>query len=238
MEPIPETVRAIADFGPFVIEHEDLLAELLDQARQVQAVVPQCVGISVASNEDEVTFTLVATAPEIAVLDAIQYVAGGPCVEAVKTDEALAYDQAGLFDEEEWQLFAQATAAAAVASTLSLPIIVQDAHVIGGVNLYASTTTAFDGHHEAIAAIFDAWAPGAVTNADLSFTTRNVAETAPDLLREDIDLSVAVGLIANQDRISIDDARQRLTQAARRAGVSQAQLAQTIIELRRLQDSD
>jgi hypothetical protein len=238
VEPIPETVRAIADFGPFVIEHEDLLAELLDQARQVQAVVPQCVGISVASNEDEVTFTLVATAPEIAVLDAIQYVAGGPCVEAVKTDEALAYDQAGLFDEEEWQLFAQATAAAAVASTLSLPIIVQDAHVIGGVNLYASTTTAFDGHHEAIAAIFDAWAPGAVTNADLSFTTRNVAETAPDLLREDIDLSVAVGLIANQDRISIDDARQRLTQAARRAGVSQAQLAQTIIELRRLQDSD
>jgi GAF domain-containing protein len=237
VEPIPETVRVIADFGPFVIEHEDLLAELLDKAQQVQAVVPQCVGISVASNEDDVTFTLVATAPEIAVLDAIQYVAGGPCVEAAKTDEVLAYDQAGLFDEEEWQLFAQATAAAAVASTLSLPIV-QDAHVIGGVNLYASTTTAFDGHHEAIAAIFDAWAPGAVTNADLSFTTRNIAEAAPDLLREDIDLSVAVGLIANQDRISIDHARQRLSEAARRAGVSQAQLAQTIIELRRLQDSD
>ena len=237
VEPIPETARAIIDFGPFAVEDEDLLDELLDKARQVRELVPQCLGISLASNEDEVTFTLVATAQEVAVLDAMQYVEGGPCIDAVDTGQVLACDQEKLFDEERWRRFAQATAASAVASTLSLPIL-QGARVIGGVNLYGSTPTAFDGQHEAIAVIFDAWAPGAVTNADLSFTTRSVAETAPGHLREELDLSVASGLLAQQDQTSIEEARQRLREAARRAGVSEAQLAETIIELQRLQDSD
>jgi GAF domain-containing protein len=237
VEPIPETAQAITDFGPFVIEDDDLLTELQEKAQHVQDLVPQCLGLSLASNQDELTFTLVATANEIAVLDAIQYVQGGPCVEAVKAERVVAREQAGLFDEPGWHLFARATAAVGVASTLTLPII-GDGHVIGSVNLYAATPTAFDGHHEAIARVFDAWAPGAVSNADLSFTTRSVAETAPDLLREDIDLTVASGLIARQDHVGVEDGRRRLRDAARRAGVSEAQLAQTIIELRRLQDTE
>jgi GAF domain-containing protein len=227
----------IADFGPFVIEDDDLLAELREKAQQVQALVPQCLGLSLASSQDGLTFTLVATANEIAVLDAIQYVSGGPCVGAVKAERVVAYDQAELFDEQEWQLFAHATAAAAVASTLTLPIL-SGGRVVGSVNLYAATPTAFDGHHEAIARVFDAWAPGAVTNADLSFTTRSVAEAAPDLLRTDVDLAVASAMIAQQDHVSLEDGRRRLLQAARRAGVSEVQLAQTIIELRRLHDAE
>ena len=227
----------IADFGPFVIEDDDLLAELEVKAQQVQALVPQCLGLSLASSQDGLTFTLVATANEIAVLDAIQYVSGGPCVGAVKAERVVAYDQAELFDEQEWQLFAHATAAAAVASTLTLPIL-SGGRVVGSVNLYAATPTAFDGHHEAIARVFDAWAPGAVTNADLSFTTRSVAEAAPNLLRTDVDLAVASAMIAQQDHVSLEDGRRRLLQAARRARVSEVQLAQTIIELRRLHDAE
>ena len=44
--------------------------------------------------------------------------------------------------EEEWRLFASASAAAGVRSTLSFPLLYQD-EVVGGVNLYASTTDAF-----------------------------------------------------------------------------------------------
>jgi GAF domain-containing protein len=149
-------------------------------------------------------FTLVTTAKEIALLDAIQYLAEGPCVEAVTGDQVLAYEQADLLGEQQWQLFAQATAAASVASTLSLPTLNETGRVVGSVNLYASMSPAFDGQHEAIAHIVDAWAPGAVTNADLSFATRSVAERAPDLLREDLDLTVASTVIAAQNDVSID----------------------------------
>jgi hypothetical protein len=237
VEPIPETARAIADFGPFIIENEDLLGELLEKARRVQALVPQCLGVSVASNADQVTFTLVATAKEIALLDAVQYVAGGPCVDAVRAERVLAYQQDDLFSEEDWQLFALATAAASVASTLTLPVLVSG-QVGGSVNLYASTSDAFDGHHEGLARIFDAWAPGAVTNADLPFTTREVAARAPEVLREDVDLAIASGVIANQDHLSIEEGRQRLRDAAQRAGVTEEQLAHTIIELRRIEGTE
>ena len=237
MKPIPETAQAIEEFGPFAIEGENLLAELLDKAHRVQDLVPQCVGLSVASSRDAVTFTLVATAQEIALLDAIRYVAGGPCLEAVETEQILAYERADRFDEQKWQLFAQATAAASVASTLTLPIF-EGERLFGSVNLYASTPTAFNGHHQAIAHIFDAWAAGAVTNADLSFTSRSIAERAPDLLRAEIDLTVASSMIAHQDNVSIDAARRQLDEAARRAGVTEAQLAQTIVELERLEDSE
>jgi transcriptional regulator with GAF, ATPase, and Fis domain len=236
VEPIPRTARVIADFGPFTIEDEDLLRELLDKAHRVQLLVPQCLGVSVASNADQVTFTVVATANEIALLDAVQYIGGGPCVDAVKAERVLAYEQAELLSEEEWQLFAHATAAASVASTLTLPVIVSG-QVGGSINLYASTPDAFDGHHEALARIFDAWAPGAVANADLPFSTRQLAERAPELLREDVDLAIATSVIASLDNLSIEDGRQRLRDAAQRAGVTDEQLAHTIIELRRIQDT-
>jgi GAF domain-containing protein len=238
MEPIPETARAIADFGPFAIEHEDLLPELLDEAQRVVDVVPECVGISVSSNVDELTFTVVATAAEIAVLDAVQYVTGGPCVAAVAEDRVVAFERDDPLDERRWQLFARASAAASVASTLTLPILDEARRVAGSVNLYGSSPTSFDGHHEAVARIFSAWAPGAVTNADLSFQTRTAAARAPEILRTDIDLTIACSAIAAQTGSSLEDARQRLTEAAKRAGVAVAQLAQTIIELQRDQEPD
>jgi GAF domain-containing protein len=237
VEPIPETISAIEQYGPFVVEDDNLLEELAQRAAQVRALVPQCVGLSLASNEDGITFTLVATSEEIAVLDAVQYLSGGPCVDAVKAEKVLACDQADLLDEEEWRVFAQATAAANVASTLTLPIL-RDDRVVGSVNLYASTADAFEGQHQGIADIFGAWAPGAVTNADLSFTTRETAEQAPQHLRDDIDIHAASGILAAREAIDPSHARTRLHDAAQRAGITEAQLARTIIDLRRLQDTD
>ncbi|WP_134742412.1 GAF domain-containing protein [Nocardioides sp. 503] len=236
MEPIPETVRAIEDFGPFEIEDEDLVEELRQKAAQIRAVVPQCVGLSISPNEDHVTFTLVATAAEIALLDGVQYLDGGPCVEAGDAEQVLSFDREGL-DENEWQMLAQATSALGVASTLTLPIL-QGTRVVGSVNLYASTPHGFDGHHREIAAILGAWAPGAVTNADLSFSTRKVAEHAPEVLRADVDLTVAWAIIARRDGTDLDAARLRLREAARRAGVSEAELAATVIDLELDQDLD
>lgn len=81
MEPIPETVAAIEEFGKFY--DADLLAELQQRAEAVRELVPDLVGLSLASLDDGVGFTLVATDADVAVLDAIQYVGGGPCVDSL-----------------------------------------------------------------------------------------------------------------------------------------------------------
>lgn len=233
MEPIPETIEALAEL--IAVDDADLLADLKKRADLVRALVPDCVGLSLASIEHGVTFTLVATSDEVALLDGVQYTLGGPCVAAAHTDEVLEFHSGGdaPLHEGDWQVFARATAAAGIQSTLSLPILDKE-QVVGTVNLYAATPDAFTGRHTALAVIFNAWAPGAVTNADLSFTTRETARQAPQRLRDDSKIQMTVGLIAFRAEIDIDDAHRLLTEAARRAGVATVDLAETIIETRRL----
>jgi GAF domain-containing protein len=235
VEPIPETTEAIEEYGPF--GSDDLLEELRAKSVQVQEIVPDCIGFSLASIEHGVTFTVAATDDELALLDAVQYLAGGPCVDAVKSEQVVTFTAQDALDEERWQHFALATAAASVASTLTLPILARDA-VAGSVNLYAATRHAFTGLHEQVARVFDAWAPGAVTNADLGFTTRSTAARAPRLLAEDRDVQVAVGILAQAYDLDLGAAEAQLRDAARRAGTQVVRLAQTVIELRRLRRPD
>jgi GAF domain-containing protein len=108
------------------------------------------------------------------------------------------YHEGDLLDEEQWRLFSQATAAAGVATALSLPIV-REGRVLAGINLYAGSEDAFDGHHEELAGLAGGWAAGAVANADLSFSTRLQAAEAPP--------------------------RARVRQAAARAGITEGQAA-------------
>jgi hypothetical protein len=80
-EPIPESVEALDELDPSR-DADDLLAHLRELANRAQDVLPDLVGVSVARFDHGLTFTLVVADDEVAVLDAIQYVAGGPCVDA------------------------------------------------------------------------------------------------------------------------------------------------------------
>jgi len=85
-------------------------------------------------------------------------------------------------NEERWILFAPASAAAGIASTLSLPVL-DGERVVGGINLYASTGQAFFGRHQQVADALDASDLGAVTHSDLGFQSRHRAAEAPERLR-------------------------------------------------------
>src|SRR3954452_11672879 len=136
MEPIPETVEAVNELDPSA-DDGTLLASLSGRATRAQKVVPDLVGVSIAWLDHGLTLTLVATAPEVAVLDAVQYVGGGPCVDAAHQEQVVEADL-DVMNEERWRLFAEATAARAVRSTLTLPVS-SDGRVVGTVNLYAAS---------------------------------------------------------------------------------------------------
>ena len=100
LEPLPETDRALAGLAGF--EGGPFGDELMVWAEQVEEVVPNLVGLSVAALREGLTFTLAATQEHIALLDAVQYVFGGPCVDAAlqgstlyggDTDEGLLNEQ-------------------------------------------------------------------------------------------------------------------------------------------------
>ncbi|MCW2761717.1 MAG: hypothetical protein JWR85_1918 [Marmoricola sp.] len=229
MKPIPQTVEAVAALGDTA--DGNLLKALQSLADEVRRIVPDCLGLSLAWTEFGVTFTLVASDAETAILDALQYLDSGPCVDAVRLDVGIRATQHDLFDEESWRLFAQGSAAAGVRSTLTIPL--SDAGtIVGSANMYASSDDAFEGHEADLARILGGYAPGMVRNADLTFSTRNVAEQAPRKLQTDALLDRAIGFIAAKLGLDLGAAHERLREAARRAGITEEELANALLRLR------
>ena len=230
MEPLPETAEALGE----LLAYGDarVATELARIGSGVQAVVPTCVGVSLSLKTERFTFTLVADSHAALEMDTSQYLDDdGPCIEAVETDETVATSTAGPLDEDRWLLSARAEAAHGVESSLSLPIRGHHGEVVAGVNLYAATADAFDGHHAEIARICRAWTPGVVTNADLSFSTRLEAVATPDRIRDQTAVHQAIGMFAEFKDLDIETAATRLREAAAQAHIAEAQAAQVIIRL-------
>src|SRR3954470_20401295 len=100
MEPLPETVEAVRELEKGRLVSDDLLGSLLRLAEQALEIVPDLMGVSVARLDEEVAFTVVASAAEIAVLDAVQYAAGGPCVDGAVANRVREFEHGDVLDEE------------------------------------------------------------------------------------------------------------------------------------------
>jgi GAF domain-containing protein len=235
MQPLPQTTEALRELARQ--GEVSLGIELYAMARRVRGVVPALVGLSLGVIEDGVTLTLVASTDQLAALDAVQYLDGGPCVAAVDRAKPLDVNVGDLLDEDRWQLYARASAAIGVASSLSLPIMDGD-RAVGGVNLYASTEDAFTGLHEEVAEAVGSDPALAVANADLAFRTAKLAMEAPTRIREGGDINNAVHIIAEGQGVDISIARERLRNAAARAGITEAQAARAIISFPRQGGAD
>lgn len=229
MRPIPETVEVVTEIGRYDDDF-DLMAHLQGIADEVQVVVPDCVGLSIAWTDRDVVFTLVSSDEEIAVLDALQYLGGGPCVEAVERGEGVHWSGADPLNEDVWREFTQATAAHGVKSTLTLPLTTSG-QIVGTANLYAASDNAFEGHAQVLADILGGSAADIVRNADLSFTTLAAAEAAPEALRSADVFDQAVGLLIGGLGVDPDAAKQRLVNAAAKTRLSPLHLAQALVAI-------
>lgn len=234
MQPLPETTAALAALALATDPADEGLAEQFDQAAATtRRIAPQCVGLTLTLVQEGVCFTWVATDLDSAGLDAIQYLDGGPCVHAVEQGSIVVDSDDDPVDERAWHTFAAATARAGVSSTLSIPLV-SEGHVYGGLNLYGRTPGAFDGHHEELAALYGGWAGGAVTNADLSFTTMARARTAPRILADVTSSNLVVGMIMAAHGVPEDTARHTLSDVAARAGVPEGRVADILLDTRLL----
>jgi GAF domain-containing protein len=224
---MPETREALAEF--VTLDDPDVDELLADLGRRAQAIVPDLVGLSLGLAHEGLTFTLLASSNGVASIDAAQYADGGPCVEVTEGRmDSAEIEVTDPMDEEQWRLFSLVSAASGVASSLSLPIY-RDNALVGGANLYASTANAFTGRHEQLADALGARAAEAVTNADLSFSTRLDAAAAPQQMRDRIEIETATGLLAARSGKDLEVAQQLLREAAVRAGVPLALVARVLV---------
>lgn len=228
MEPTLESEQAFHALAHDDLDH--LRQRLLEAAEHVRIVVPQCWGLSLTMvGQEDVTFTLVASSQQVADLDAIQYLDDGPCEQTAREGTVTRVDDLqDSTSEERWHQFATIGAAAGVLSTLSVPLRIQG-RVVGGVNLYASQPQAFAGHEDEVAAIFGSLGSDVVANADMAFASRQRSVRTKEWLDEQHSISVATGITMARFDLDTDEARDRLADAAARAGISEARLAAAII---------
>ncbi len=225
VEPIPESLDVLRQLsGPV---EKDLVGVLEGSASRVVEVIPDCVAVSIAYLEADMTFTLVATSDRLRALDAAQYLEGGPCQVAALQGREVELDD--VLDEDRWQLFAQATAAYGVRSSLSLPLR-KDGRLYGSINFYGRTTHCFIGRERELAAMFGTAVEEAVANADLSMSSVGRARRAGDRLHDQDTVNKAVGVLAARERISVEKAQERLREAADRADMSLAAVAELILD--------
>ena len=226
LSPVTESRDAFDWLGAFGNDEIEQSTRLM--SARVRELAPECIAMSLTFTDDGLTFTLMSDRPGVGLLDAMQYLDGGPCVSSVSRERIEATSELPT-DEGRWQLFAQAEAVTGISSTLSLPVM-RDGRTVGGVNLYGSTSTCFDGRHEALAEACGAWAEGAVTNADLGFTSRVRAAATVDRLHDLGRIDVAAGIIAEHQEIELSVSRSRIRDAAARAGVTEAEFANFILD--------
>jgi GAF domain-containing protein len=234
MEPMPETEAVFAKLAAY--GDTEVAETLAVMGRRSLVIVPDCVGLSLLVVADGLTYTLVASDERFASLDAIQYFDEGPANAVVESREPVEMNTESLLNEGRWLAFARATSATGIASTLSLPLV-RRGIVMGAVNLYAATPDAFNGHHQELAEALGASAESAISNADLTFSTRLEAANAPQELADQYDIDGALGIIAGNHGLDIEAAKTRLSQAAARAGITEAQAARvlkSVYESRRL----
>lgn len=226
MEPIPESLEALTRLS--APGEGDLVANIKEAALRVVQAVPECVALSISHFDHDLTFTLVATADDMRILDAAQYLDGGPCQEAAIEGDELDLD---VLDEERWQLFALASAIKGVRSSLSLPLRRNDT-VYGSINFYGGTDYAFIGRERDLAVMFGATVQEAVANADLSMASVGRARKAVQTLDERDTINTAVGVLAARHRMSVSEAYDSLLDAANRAGISPLALADLVLRQR------
>lgn len=207
------------------VDMRELLHSIADLA---VAVVPSCVGVSITIMGSAGPLTMTATSDDLALLDATQYLDGGPCLECGEHGEDLYVPD--LLDEKRWHAAAQVAAAHGVRSSLSMPLRDGDT-TVGALNVYASEPDSFDKKERLVAGIFGAHVEEVVANADLSFMTREFARELPDRLAAAGRLDEAVGMLMARQGWTAAEARERLTEAAGRAGVSASRLAEVLIDL-------
>ena len=224
MEPVPEVRESawrLAELTGF-----DPLTELDALAELAAALVPSCVGVSLTVVVDGEPFTLTSTTPPAAVLDAVQYLDDGPCVATARTGEVSAVPD--VLDEARWQFYASAATAAGVRSSLSLPTSGPDGGTDGAINIYASDPDAFGSTAVTFAAALQVPVDHLVTNADLSFRTREYARELPARLAAKEDENVAAGMLVGLHGWTVEHARTRLREAAAKAGVPVGQVAKVL----------
>jgi len=204
---------------------EDLLVQVATLA--VQAI-PRADGAGLTMIENERSDIVVASAPFVKDIDAIQYgIDEGPGVSAV--EERTTIRSGSLGGDPRWPRFGPRAGRLGVHSGLSLPLVTPDS-IVGAINVYAHTKDAFDDEAADLGESFAAPAAIAVQNAQLLAKAKRLAASLQNALSTRAVIDQAVGILMSRAGCTADEAFDRLRQLSQTRNTKLTVVAQSLVD--------
>jgi GAF domain-containing protein len=199
------SLAALSQLATGQMQLGDVLTRVAEFA--VQAI-PGADGAGLTLLEAGHSDTIVASAPFVVEVDAIQYgIEEGPCITAAA--EARTVRSGSLGTDSQWPRFGPQIARLGVHSVLSIPLLTADA-VLGAMNVYAHQPDAFDEHATLIGQLFAVPAAIAVQNAQVLAQTRRLATQLQTALINRATIDQAMGIMMSRTGCNPEQAFDRL----------------------------
>lgn len=151
----------------------------------------------------------------------------GPCRDAYDTGEVVRVTDVRL-ESSRWPEFSATATRLSVAGVAGIPMRLAD-DVIGALNLYAAGPREWSDEDIAVACVLADVATSYVVNASKLRQQQQLSEQLQEALESRIVIEQAKGITAQQQKVSIDQAYQRMRGHARTNNASLRTVAEAIV---------
>jgi GAF domain-containing protein len=174
-------------------------------------LLANCLASSVTIITANRAITMAATDDVAMKLDQAQYDGGdGPCLTAARHEQVIRVDD--LDADSRWPRFVHAAQAGGVASSLSIPLLIDDDDTFGALNVYGEAAGAFSADDELVAQGFAAHAAIVVSNVVAYWEAIALSRNLSAAMEHRGVIEQAKGVLMGAHRISADDAFNLLRQ--------------------------
>lgn len=227
--------EAIASLKAAPTEEESLDDLLLRVAAGAVDAVANADAVSITVLDSPVPRSAAYTDEQVLALDAEQYASRrGPCLEAAHTRRAVRVEMTA--QEQRWAEFVAAARAGGVRATLSVPLIIassvagQDDELVGSLNAYSRTASAFDLVDEKLLCLYTDAASQTIFNARFRQRTRETVAQLEQALVSNSEIEQAKGALRVENSCTAEEAFAMLVERSQRENVKVRELARRVLE--------
>ncbi|SHN76097.1 GAF and ANTAR domain-containing protein [Cryptosporangium aurantiacum] len=222
-----DTALSLAELGRIALADTPLEQVLERVAVLARDTIPGADEVSVTLLVNERPRTAAFTGTLALELDERQYRNGfGPCMDAGRGGETLFI--ADMATETRWPDYTPGAAACGATSSLSVPLPVQE-HIIGALNIYATTPDAFDERAGELGTLFAGYAGVAVANAHLYASTAELAEGMRAAMASRAVIEQAKGVLMAEHGCTAEQAFTQLTRMSQNANRKLREVAAAVV---------
>ena len=180
--------------------------------------------------------TVAATDQRLIALDEAQYESGvGPCLAVLEPHDPISLDDAAERDER-WEYFSQTAAHLGVHSSLSMHLPVDSEGLAASLNMYARRRMELSEAQVRAAVPFAEQLAATITSVDAYRSTAKLARNLAEAMRSRAVIEQAKGILMADERITSDEAFERLARVSQHANMKLRDVAARLVAERTTPD--